>query len=93
MLRFLNLVQDNLGCGSFDWDVFSYINCSILDQMSLELTTQCVILLVTSHVQPHVVQNLHENQQNFGGQVILKITSAEFKNLKNFTNNYGSIKT
>ena len=56
-----------------DLDVFSYIKCRILDQMSLELATQCVIPLVTSHVQPHVVQNMHENLQNFGGQVILKI--------------------
>ena len=56
-----------------DWDVFSYIKCRILDQMALELATQCVILLVTPHVQPHVVQNVHENLQNFGGQVILKI--------------------
>ena len=57
----------------FDWDVFSYIKCRILDLISLELATQCVILLVTSHVQPHVVQNMRENLQNFGGQVILKI--------------------
>ena len=41
--------------------------------MSLELATQCVILLGTSHVQPHVVQNVHENLQIFDGQVILKI--------------------